>query len=68
MQHTYQITLSLSGCSSIPAISPAIWGGKKRYKMTTTAKDSSTKEEKLITDICKLQSSKSCTGPKLALY
>lgn len=68
MRHTYQIKLSLSGCSSIPAISPAIWGGEKEIKMTTTAKDSSTIKETLITDIFKLQNSKSCTGPKPALY
>lgn len=68
MQHTYQIELSLSGCSSIPAISPVIWEEEQKNKMTTTAKDSSTKEEKLTTDIFNLQSSKSCIGPKLALY
>lgn len=68
MQLTYQIELSLSGCSSIPAISPAIWKGKRKQGMTTTAKDRSTREVKLNIDIFKLHSSKSCLVPKLALY
>lgn len=28
MQRTYQIKLSLSSCSSVPAVSPAIWKEK----------------------------------------
>lgn len=35
MQHTYQIKLSLSSCSSVPAVSPAIW--KEKYFFLTSA-------------------------------
>lgn len=67
MQRTYQIKLSLSSCSSIPAISPAVWK-EKFFQITAIAKDRFSSIALLFTDVFKLHNSGPHTGSKLAPY